>query len=85
MFVASCAPCHGAAAKGRGPVAMALRKKPTDLTKLAKENGGKFSGAEVVKELHSIYQAPHGSLEMPGWRPIFSRSAPRAKRLALSG
>ena len=79
MFAAYCAACHGADAKGGGPAASALRKCPTDLTTLAKKHGGKFPGAEITKELKSIYQAPHGSQEMPVWGPILSEISPKSE------
>ena len=68
-----CASCHGGNAKGRGPAAEALKTPPTDLTVLAKGNGGKFpyeyvSG--VVRFGKPI--SAHGSSDMPVWGPIFS-------------
>lgn len=68
-----CASCHGGNAKGRGPAAEALKTPPTDLTILAKGNGGKFpyeyvSG--VVRFGKPI--SAHGSSDMPVWGPIFS-------------
>jgi len=79
MFKAYCAACHGAEAKGDGPVAPVLRVRPTDLTLLTKKHGGKFPGAEVAKELSSIYQAPHGSKEMPVWGPYLSYVSPKSE------
>jgi mono/diheme cytochrome c family protein len=81
MFVSYCASCHGVDGKGSGPVASSLRKRPTDLTTLAKKNGGKFPGAEVTRELKSIYQAPHGSMEMPVWGPFFTELSPRGEAI----
>ncbi len=68
-----CASCHGENAKGGGPAASALKTPPTDLTKLAKGNGGKFpyeyvSG--VVRFGKPI--SAHGSSDMPVWGPIFN-------------
>jgi mono/diheme cytochrome c family protein len=74
MFRQYCAPCHGMDAKGDGPVADTLKKKPADLTVLSKNNGGKFpydhvynmiSGKEVV--------ASHGTREMPIWGLVFAQ------------
>jgi mono/diheme cytochrome c family protein len=81
MYRAYCAACHGAEGKGDGPVAPLLRKRPTDLTLLARKNSGKFSGAEVAKELKSVYQAPHGSADMPIWGPFFSELSPAGESL----
>jgi len=79
MFLAYCAACHGLDAKGGGPVAPVLKMRPTDLTTLAKRHGGKFPGAEVAKELSSIYQAPHGTKEMPVWGPYLSYVSPKSE------
>ena len=37
-----CVVCHGKDAKGTGPRAATLKKRPADLTELAKRNGGTF-------------------------------------------
>jgi mono/diheme cytochrome c family protein len=81
LYHSYCAACHGNAGKGDGPVAAYLRKAPSDLTLLAKKNGGKFPGAQVTKELKDIEQAPHGSTEMPIWGPIFTEISPRSEAL----
>ena len=39
QFREYCASCHGMDAKGDGPVAASLKKKPADLTMLSKNNG----------------------------------------------
>jgi hypothetical protein len=62
-------------------VAPVLRRRPTDLTTLSKKNNGKFPGAVVVHELKSVYQAPHGSPEMPIWGPFFSELSPKSEAL----
>jgi hypothetical protein len=74
--------CHGIDAKGRGPAASAFRIRPTDLTALAKKNGGKFPGAEIAKELKSVDQAPHGSHDMPIWGAFFSELSPKSEAVA---
>jgi len=72
LFRAHCAPCHGADAKGGGPVAPTLKSKPADLTAIAKNNGGKFPSARVLKIISGDeVLASHGSREMPIWGPIF--------------
>lgn len=52
-----------------------------DLTTLAKKHGGKFPAAEVVTELKSVYQAPHGSQEMPIWGESFSEVSPKGEAI----
>jgi hypothetical protein len=44
-----CAPCHGASARGDGPVASSMKQKPADLTLLARRNGGTFAADEVAR------------------------------------
>jgi mono/diheme cytochrome c family protein len=39
-YESSCAACHGRNGKGDGPVSPELRTKPSDLTLIAKKNGG---------------------------------------------
>jgi mono/diheme cytochrome c family protein len=72
-YVHHCAVCHGADGRGHGPAAIALSTAPADLTRLAKDHGGKFpyeyvSG--VVRFGKPI--AAHGSSEMPVWGPLFA-------------
>ena len=75
-FEISCAVCHGMDAKGSGMVADALKVKPTDLTLLAKKNGGVFPIDYVTRvidgrELIKI----HGSRDMPIWGTRYSINA----------
>ena len=68
-----CAQCHGMSATGNGPVAAALKKKPADLTMLAKNNGGVFPEQEVRDFIDGSKVAEsHGTREMPIWGYAFS-------------
>jgi mono/diheme cytochrome c family protein len=73
LFRAHCAPCHGLDGKGSGPVSVALKTKPANLTLLAKNNGGKFPIAGIRKFISGDdpFSASHGTREMPIWGPIF--------------
>src|SRR4051794_35275878 len=51
MFVSYCAPCHGADGRGSGPVAGALKARPSDLTLLTKNNQGKYPDSHVYTVL----------------------------------
>ena len=42
-FQSSCASCHGADAKGKGPVSDQLKVPPADLTMLTRNNKGRLS------------------------------------------
>ena len=72
-----CAVCHGKDGKGGGPAAAALKATPTDLTQLAKNNGGKFPVGNVRQLLGGGSSTPaHGSTEMPIWGPVFRAMSP---------
>lgn len=71
MFRQFCATCHGADAKGHGPLSYSLKVPPADLTTLAKRHGGEFPYSYVSDVLLFGKVAPHGSQEMPTWGPLF--------------
>ncbi len=67
-----CAQCHGMDGTGDGPVAPALKKKPANLTLLAKNNGGVFPEKEVRDFIDGTKtSAAHGSRAMPIWGDAF--------------
>ena len=66
-FVNHCAGCHGAEAKGDGPMAALMRVPPADLTGLAEANGGVFPLAQVVERIDGTMEVKaHG-----GPMPVF--------------
>jgi mono/diheme cytochrome c family protein len=72
MYKAYCAACHGSDGKGNGPAASALKVPPSDLTQLAKNNGGQFPSMKVVSTIEGKSDLPaHGSREMPVWGQLF--------------
>ena len=74
MYKAYCASCHGLQGKGNGPAARALKTVPTDLTMLAKKNGGKFPENAVYHSIQGDINNPaHGSMEMPVWGYLFAQ------------
>lgn len=73
MFDSYCAVCHGKDGKGNGPAATAMKTPPTDLTLLAKKEGGKYPAAHVAAVIRGQATTPsHGSQDMPVWGPLFS-------------
>jgi mono/diheme cytochrome c family protein len=69
-----CSSCHGADGRGNGVVAGSLRPKPTDLTQLAKRNGGTFPDADVKEIVDGRTRvAAHGSSTMPVWGKVFGK------------
>jgi mono/diheme cytochrome c family protein len=72
-FQVYCASCHGADARGEGPMLSALRFQPRDLTRLSKRNDGTFPAEMVAKVIDGTEEVKgHGSQEMPVWGSIFS-------------
>jgi mono/diheme cytochrome c family protein len=74
LFKSYCAVCHGADAKGGGPMAKSLKVSPADLTHISARNGGTFPMARLRKVIsgEEAVSAGHGTREMPVWGPIFS-------------
>jgi mono/diheme cytochrome c family protein len=78
-YVRYCAACHGANAKGEGPVAGALKVRPPDLTRIAARRGGAFPDAEIARMIDGRFSiAAHGSREMPVWGERFGATIPEA-------
>ena len=72
----SCLSCHGVGGKGDGPIAKYLTVKPTDLTQLAKNNGGQYpnlkAGAYPFLRVYQVIDGraevgAHGERAMPVW------------------
>lgn len=90
MYNNYCAPCHGTDGKGGGPVAAALKQPPTDLTVLARNNGGKYPDAHIAAILQfgpEAKGASHGTAAMPVWGPILGNMDqvnPQNKQLRIS-
>ena len=64
-FMEDCAGCHGADAKGNGPMGEMLLKSPPDLTHLSANNGGVFPRDYVMSTIAGMARAPHFSAAMP--------------------
>lgn len=72
MYRGYCAPCHGMKGVGDGPVAAALKTRPTDLTRLSAANRGQFPAQRVAMVLEFGVAVPaHGSTDMPTWGDTF--------------
>ena len=66
-FLSKCAGCHGADAKGAGPMASKLKRKPADLTALAKNNNDVFQTDAIAAIVDGRGAISHRRLEMPIW------------------
>lgn len=70
LFAQYCASCHGKDGKGEGPVAMALKGTPPDLTML-QPPGEKFPFYEVQTKIDGEKAVTaHGTSRMPVWGTV---------------
>lgn len=90
LYRTYCASCHGVTARGDGPVASEMNRKPSNLTEMAKRNGGLFPSELVFKTIDGRQPVRgHGGPDMPVWGDVFIRSrdagdAERAKAMIQS-
>jgi mono/diheme cytochrome c family protein len=75
IYKTYCATCHGAGGMGDGPLASSLRRRPANLTEIAKRNNGAFP-AEMVHRIIDGRQPVrgHGGPDMPVWGDAFLRT-----------
>ncbi len=74
-FRESCAACHGEGGKGNGPASGAMKRRPTNLTTLAKQKGG-FRASEVEASIKGTSPVvAHGSPGMMVWGAFFLADA----------
>jgi mono/diheme cytochrome c family protein len=66
-FLSKCAGCHGVDAKGAGSMTSKLKRKPADLTALAKNNNKIFSADAIAAIIDGRDGIRHNRLEMPIW------------------
>jgi mono/diheme cytochrome c family protein len=84
LFRTYCASCHGAGAKGDGPIAELLKKRPADLTTFSRNNGGTFP-AELVGKIIDGRQPVkgHGGKDMPVWGDAFRAASEGADEASV--
>ena len=76
LFRTYCAACHGTSARGDGPLADAMRKRPANLTEIAKRNKGVFPREQVFRIIDGRQPVKgHGGNDMPVWGDVFARSS----------
>jgi len=83
-YLSNCGSCHGADAKGNGPVAAVLITKPSDLTMISKKFSGQFPEDYVYKVIDGREMInPHGDTDMPVWgNRYIARAHKEADRIA---
>lgn len=75
LFRTYCAVCHGSGARGDGPLASSMTRKPADLTEIAKRNGGTYPTELVFRTIDGRKPVRgHGGPDMPVWGDAFGRS-----------
>ena len=64
----NCVNCHGTHGLGNGPSAKSLNPPPPDLTRLSRDNEGKFPSARVIMAIDGRSRIPgHLNGQMPIW------------------
>jgi mono/diheme cytochrome c family protein len=75
LFRTYCAACHGTSARGDGPLADSMRRRPANLTEIAKRNKGVFPSEEMLRVVDGRSPVKgHGGPDMPVWGDVFARS-----------
>jgi mono/diheme cytochrome c family protein len=75
LYGTYCASCHGRSARGDGPLADVMRRRPPDLTEIAKRNNGVFPKEIIFKVIDGRQPVRgHGGPDMPVWGDAFKRS-----------
>ena len=79
VFRTYCAACHGPSGRGDGPLASNMRRKPADLTEIAKRNGDQFPSEMVFRTIDGRQLVRgHGGPDMPVWGDAFAKSGDNA-------
>lgn len=76
-FETRCANCHGRSGKGDGWLADFLIVRPTDLTTLARKNGGVLPTDQLYQSIWGNSVPIHGPSDMPAWGRTYRREAPQ--------
>jgi mono/diheme cytochrome c family protein len=77
-YEAHCAICHGAQGRGNGEMRKFLTVPPSDLTTLARRNGGAFPNQlvwDTIDGRGAPAVGPHGGREMPVWGQAYRQEA----------
>lgn len=75
-YVRYCGSCHGATARGDGPLANDLRVPVPDLTGIAGRNAGVYPFDRVARIIASGESVRgHGTSDMPAWGDAFKKTA----------
>ena len=68
LYQVYCSSCHGADARGNGPVSPYINVAVPDLTHMALANGGDFPAEKIYRVVDGQSDSPaHGERHMPVW------------------
>jgi mono/diheme cytochrome c family protein len=83
-YESNCASCHGLTGKGDGPLSRIYLEEPTDLSTLAKRNGGVFPTQRVYEIIDGRQEvAAHGPRAMPVWGRDYRSEVPDLGNLGI--
>jgi mono/diheme cytochrome c family protein len=75
LYATYCATCHGRSARGDGPLADSMRRRPPDLTDILERNKGVFPKELIFRIIDGRQPVRgHGGPDMPVWGDAFRRS-----------
>ena len=81
-----CKNCHGPDGTGDGKLADMIAERPSDLTTLARDNGGEFPEDDVRALIDGREEVEaHGSREMPVWGEAFDDADGRSVERKIDG
>jgi len=83
-YVRYCSSCHGVDAKGDGPLAGMLTRKPTDLTQIARNANGQYPRQRIGQAIDGTTLVPgHGEVDMPVWGECLGKGSMRHNVLLI--
>ncbi|HET9821016.1 MAG TPA: c-type cytochrome [Burkholderiaceae bacterium] len=77
-YDAHCAICHGSSGKGNGEMRRFLTQSPSDLTTMARRNGGAFPNQlawDIIDGRSATEIGAHGTRAMPVWGQRYRQEA----------
>jgi mono/diheme cytochrome c family protein len=84
LYRTYCASCHGTDARGDGPLAASMRRRPANLTELRKKNNDVYDADLVFRTIDGRKPLKgHGGPDMPVWGDVLSKSIEASDEQAL--
>ena len=83
LYFSHCSNCHGDEGRGDGNLAPILKARPSDLTRLNRENSGEFPLEKVIKIIDGREEVEtHRLREMPVWGEAFKSTLPTLEKFS---